>query len=70
MLLTSAPHRALALKGMSREALRVIFRTAVAILIFSATGSRETLSRPPTRHGIPAFLSLFRRRQRYGPGDV
>jgi hypothetical protein len=41
------------LKGMSREELRVIFRTAVAILIFSATGGREPLSRPPTCREVP-----------------
>ena len=42
------------LKGMSREALSVIFRTAVAMSMFSATGGREPLSRPPTRHGPPS----------------
>ena len=38
------------LKGMSREALRVIFGTAFAMLMDSATDGQKTLSRPPIRH--------------------
>jgi hypothetical protein len=40
-------------RSLSRDALRVI-RTAVAISMFSVTGGREPLSRPPTRHVLPS----------------
>src|SRR3546814_21184356 len=46
------------LKGMSRDEDRVIFLTAVAIGMYSATGGRKTLSRPPTRHETSAALFL------------
>ena len=39
------------LTGHAREGLSVIFW--IVIWIFSATGSQETLPRPPTRHGWP-----------------
>lgn len=58
------------LKGISREALRVIFPMAVAISIFSATGGRKPLSRSPTGHGLPALLSLFPHSRRHRPANI
>jgi hypothetical protein len=40
------------LNGMSREELRVIFVTAFAMLMDSATDGQKTLFRPPIRHRL------------------
>jgi hypothetical protein len=46
------------LKGMSHHDEKISFLAAVAIGMYSATGGRKPLSRPPHRHEAAAHLSL------------